>query len=142
MIFHTYHSRSECNIPDILENGFNEKFIGKKGGFGLIFGHGIYTTTNLKYVSMYHPSCDKILLCEINTENYIEIELKDYTKKNNKFEEVDLLIIKDADEYVCKNLDIIKVTEILTVDKIFLKIGGQEVLKDVIILDRKVIKRK
>jgi hypothetical protein len=139
MIFHTYHSRSERNIPDILENGFNEKFIGKKGGFGLIFGRGIYTTTNLKYVSMYHPSCNKILLCEIDTENYVEIELKDYTKNKKKFEEVDLLIIKDAEEYICKNLDIIKVTKVLTVDKIFTKMGGQEVLTDVIIRYKKSV---
>ncbi len=134
MIYHTYHSRSECNIPDILENGFNEKFIGKKGGFGLIFGRGIYTTTNLKYVSTYHPSCNKILLCEINTENYKEIELKDYKKNKFDFENVDLLIIKDVDEYVCKNLDIIKVIAVLTVNKIFTKVDGQEILTDVTIV--------
>jgi len=134
MIFHTYHSTSEDSISNILENGFQEKFIGKKGGFGLIFGHGIYTTTNLKYVSMYHPSCNKILVCEINTENYKEIEMKDYKNKKNKFEDIDLLILTDIDEYVCKNINIIKVIKVLTVDKIFTKINGQETLSGVIII--------
>lgn len=136
MIFHTYHSRSESSIPDILKNGFQEKFIGKKGGFGLLFGSGIYTTTNLKYVSTYHPTCNKVLLCEINTENYKEIDSKDYAKNKHEFRDLDLLIIKDIDEYVCKNLEVIKVIKVLTVDKIFNKINLQDVLTDVVILTK------
>ena len=55
MIFQTYHSRSEKNIPSLLEYGFQEKFIGQKGGFGLIYGRGVYTSDNLKYVYLLSP---------------------------------------------------------------------------------------
>jgi hypothetical protein len=121
--FTTYHSRSEKNAFDILENGFQEKFIGKKGGFGLIFGKGVYTSTNLKYVCTYHPDCDKILVCEINTDNFKKMTSKEYTKLRKKdreeLESYDLLIIEDLDEYVCKDLNKIKVKEMIKVKKIF-----------------------
>lgn len=121
--FTTYHSRSEKNAFNILENGFQEEFIGKKGGFGLIFGKGIYTTTNLKYASMYHPSCNKILVCKIETDNFKTMTNKEYLKmrkkEKEKLEEYDLLIIEDLDEYVCKDVNKIKVKKMIVVNKIF-----------------------
>lgn len=126
MIFITYHSRSEKNITDIIENGFQEKYIGQKGGFGTIFGKGVYTSTNLKYVSTYHPNCNKILVCQISTNNY-EImsisEFKKCLKKNQEYlDHLDLIIIGDNEdnyEYVCKNLKKISVIKVLTVEKKF-----------------------
>ena len=131
MLFTTYHSRSEKNCFDILENGFQEKFIGKKGGFGLIFGRGIYTTTNLKYASMYHPDCNKMLVCEIDTNNFIKMTMKDYNNRKKELEDYDLLIIEDMDEYICKNVKKIKVKEMLVVKKVF----ENNTLKDVEIQD-------
>lgn len=122
MIFTVYHSRSERNIPSLLEHGFQEKFIGQKGGFGLIYGRGVYTSDNLKYVSTYHPVCNKVIVCEINTDNYITIKSKDYTKKSRKkYEDYDLVIVEDMNEYVCKNLDTIRIKEVITVRKTFEK---------------------
>lgn len=120
MIFTVYHSRSEGNIPSIVEHGFQEKFIGQKGGFGLIYGRGVYTSDNLKYVSTYHPTCNKVIVCEIVTDNYIRIKSKDYNKKNRKkYEDYDLLIVEDMNEYVCKNLEKIRIKEVITVKKTF-----------------------
>lgn len=122
MIFNTYHSTSEKNIPSLLEHGFQDKFIGQKGGFGLIYGRGVYTSQNLKYVSTYHPECNKVIMCEINTDNYITIRAKDYTKKSRwRYEDYDLLIVEDINEYVCKNLEKIKITEVISVRKTFEK---------------------
>ena len=126
MIFTTYHSRSEKNILDILKNGFQEKYIGQKGGFGNIFGPGVYTSTNLKYVSTYHPECNKIIVCEIDTNNYQIMnitEFQKYRKRDKEYlDSLDLLIIGDNEdnyEYVCKNLKKIRAIKVIRVEKIF-----------------------
>ena len=134
----TYHSTSECNIESILLNGFQDRF---GECYGLTFGKGVYTTTDLKYASSYNIECDKILECEIVTENTIELNVKEYKKNIKRIEKEnpDLVVIKDASEFVCKNLCKIRVISVLTVEKVLEKVFGQEQLVSVRILDRKSV---
>ena len=139
MEFITYHSTSEKNIPGILKNGFKENF-GKC--FGSTFGNGIYTSPDLKYVSTYNIDCDKILVCKIKTDNVKTLTVRDFLYFNRKhkklLEDLDLLIISDANEYVCKNVSCISVIQIMTVERVFKKNENNQLyLDDVIILNKK-----
>ena len=139
MEFITYHSTSEKNIPDILKNGFKENF-GK--GFGSTFGNGVYTSPDLKYVSTYNVDCDKILVCKIKTDNVKTLTVRDFLYFNRKhkklLEDLDLFIISDVNEYVCKNVSCISVIQVMTVERIFKKNENNQLyLDDVIILNKK-----
>jgi hypothetical protein len=133
-----YHSTSEKNISDILINGFKENF-GK--GFGTTFGNGIYTSPDIKYVSTYNIECDKILVCKIKPVKTKKINIKEFLylkrKYKNELENLDLLIISDANEYICKNVNCIRVIQVITIDRIIKKnTDGHQYLHDIIIKER------
>ena len=135
MEYIVYHSTPEKNISSILENGFKENF-GKC--FGSTFGRGIYTSPDLKYVSTYNIDCNKILVCKIKTDNVKILTIRDFLYFNRKhkklLEDLDLLIISDANEYVCKNVSCISVIDVITIDRVYKKNENyQEHLDDVII---------
>lgn len=119
MSFTVYHSTMEKNIASILSNGFQDRF---GSCYGLTFGRGVYTTSDLKYAASYNIECDKILECEINPVSVMEMNTREYKKnvKRIKTEEPDLVIIKDAREFVCRNLSVIRVVAILNVEKLIL----------------------
>jgi hypothetical protein len=130
-----YHSTSQKNISDILKNGFKENF-GK--GFGTTFGNGIYTSPDIKYVSTYNIECDKILVCKIKPGKTKKINIKEFLylkrKYKNELENLDLLIILDANEYICKNVNCIMVIQVITIDRIIKKDkDGRQYLHDIII---------
>ena len=138
MEYITYHSTLEKNISDILENGFKENF---DKGFGTTFGNGIYTSPNIKYVSTYNIECDKILVCKINANKIKNINIKEFLylkrKYKNKLEELDLLIISDANEYICKNINCIKVIQVITINKIIkMNKDGHQYIDDIIIKEK------
>jgi hypothetical protein len=132
MIYTTYHSTPECNIESIIKNGFQERF---GSCYGLTFGSGVYTTTDIKYASSYNIECDKILECEISSEKTISLKTREYKKNINRIkqEEPDLVVINDATEYVCKNLKKIRVVSVITVKKIIMNevLQGVEIIKKV-----------
>jgi hypothetical protein len=139
MEFIAYHSTTEKNIPDILKNGFKENF-GKC--FGSTFGNGVYTSPDLKYVCTYNIDCNKILVCKIKTDKIKTMTTREFLYFNRKhkklLEDLDLLIISDANEYVCKNVSCISVIQLMTVERIFKKNENNQVyLDNVITLDIK-----
>jgi hypothetical protein len=130
-----YHSTVEKNISDILKNGFKENF-GK--GFGTTFGNGIYTSPDIKYVSTYNIECNKILVCKIKPIKIKKVNIKEFLylkrKYKNELEDLDLLIISDANEYICKNVNCIRVIQVITIDRIIKKDkDGRQYLHDIII---------
>ena len=138
MEYITYHSTLEKNISDILKNGFKENF-GK--GFGSTFGNGIYTSPDIKYVSTYNIECNKILVCKIKPNKIKNINIKEFLylkrKYKNKLEELDLLIISDANEYICKNVNCVRVIQVITINRIIKKNkDGQQYIDDIIIEEK------
>ena len=116
-MFKTYHSTPEHNIESILSNGFQKRY---GNNYGLTFGDGIYTTSSILYASTYNIECDKILLCEIVTDNYLKLTSYEYRRMSRKkylLEKYDLIIITDCDEYVCKILETIKVIDVLNIKR-------------------------
>lgn len=116
--FTTYHSTTDDNIPGILENGFEPRF---GQNYGLTFGDGIYTTSSMLYASTYNIESNKLLVCEIVTDNVREMTLKEYIrlKKKHVLDSFDLVIITDCDEYISKNLNTIRVVDVVQIERKF-----------------------
>lgn len=134
----TYHSTLDSNIESILVNGFKDRF---GSCYGLTFGKGVYTTSDIKYAASYNIECNKILECEIVSDRTIEMDVREYKKNIKRIttEEPDLVVIKDANEFVCKNLSKIRVVAVLTVEKVLSSISGSQQLVNVMIIDRKAV---
>ena len=52
-------------------------------------------------------------------------------------EELDLLIISDANEYICKNVNCVRVIQVITINRIIKKNkDGQQYIDDIIIEEK------
>jgi hypothetical protein len=116
--FTTFHGTDSINLASILKDGFLKKFIG--GNYGSTFGPGIYSSSDPKYASTYGNS-NILIICRIRvTEDKLNVVTKYQTKRKDykkTIQDFDLIIISDADEYLCSNPEVIVPIGIAIVEK-------------------------